>query len=386
MWLVRPVESFSQPWLLRDHDLARRWIFEHRKLCRSQTFDLVAKACRLLEVEIGGGFTHAGLEIGDDCFEIMADGRGLGELAGTGGAGCDQHVVALVHTVKNIGDALAYAFRRNALRLVVVLLLLATAVGFLDRALHRPRQSIGIEHNLAVDVTRGATDRLDQTGLAAEESLFIRIKNGNQRAFRNIEAFAQQVDANKSIKSAKPQVTNDLDAFQRVDVAVHVAYADALLVQIFSQVLRHALCQHRNKRTKTLCRHLPDFADEIVDLCPGGPNLDGWIDQARGTDHLFDENAARFFHFPSAWRCGDRQCLRTHGVPFFETQRAVVHAGGQAETIFSKRCLPPEVASIHPTELRDSDVTFVNENQCVVGNVFEQRGRRLARLAAGEVA
>src|SRR5262249_57462557 len=80
MWLVRPVESFSQPWLLRDHDIARRWIVEHRKLCRAQTFDLVAQARGLLEVEIGGGFTHAGLEIGDDRFEIVADGRGLAEL------------------------------------------------------------------------------------------------------------------------------------------------------------------------------------------------------------------------------------------------------------------------------------------------------------------
>src|SRR5262245_37802477 len=136
MWLVRSIESLTQPWLLCNHNIARRWIVEHGEFCRPETFDLVAQTCGLLEVEIGGGFTHAGLEIRDDCFEIVADGRGFGELASPGGAGCDQHVVALVHAVKNIGDAFAYAFRRDSIRLVVILLLLATAVGFLDRALH----------------------------------------------------------------------------------------------------------------------------------------------------------------------------------------------------------------------------------------------------------
>ena len=41
---------------------------------------------------------------------------------------------------------------------------------------------------------------------------------------------------------------------------------------------------------------------------------------------------------------------------------------------------------IHAAELRDGDVALVDEHQRVVGHIFEQRRRRLARLAAGEVA
>src|SRR5262249_7783663 len=89
---------------------------------------------------------------------------------------------------------------------------------------------------------------------------------------------------------------------------------------------------------------------------------------------------------PSAWGCGHPQCLRTHSIPFLETQRTVVHAGGETETVFGKRRLPTEIAAIHAAELRDRDVTFVYENQRVVGDVFEQRGWGLARLAAGQVA
>ena len=67
-------------------------------------------------------------------------------------------------------------------------------------------------------------------------------------------------------------------------------------------------------------------------------------------------------------------------------KRTVVHAGGQAEAVFGQRRLAPEVAAIHAADLRDGDVALVDEDQRVVGDVFEQRRRRIARLAAGEVA
>ena len=47
---------------------------------------------------------------------------------------------------------------------------------------------------------------------------------------------------------------------------VHVAHADALLVQIFGEVLGHALGQHGDERPVAFLRHLPHLADEIVDL------------------------------------------------------------------------------------------------------------------------
>ena len=78
--------------------------------------------------------------------------------------------------------------------------------------------------------------------------------------------------------------------------------------------------------------------------------------------------------------------LRAHHVPFLEPQRTVVHAGGQAETVFGQRRLAAEVAAEHAADLRHGDVAFVGEHQRVVGHVFEQRRRRLAGAASGEIA
>ena len=106
-----------------------------------------------------------------------------------------------------------------------------------------------------------------RTGLAAQEAFLVGVENGDQRAFRNVEALAQQIDADQRVEGAEPQVADDLDALDGVDVGVHVAHADALLVQIFGQVLGHALGQHGDQRRdsplRATCAHL---ADQIVDL------------------------------------------------------------------------------------------------------------------------
>ena len=81
-----------------------------------------------------------------------------------------------------------------------------------------------------------------------------------------------------------------------------------------------------------------------------------------------------------------RNRLRPHRVPFLEAQRPVVHAGRQAEAVFGQRRLAAEVAAIHAAELRHRDVALVDEDQRIVGHIFKQRRRRLAGLAAGEIA
>ena len=129
-----------------------------------------------------------------------------------------------------------------------------------------------------------------------------------------------------------------------------------------------------------------DLADEIVDLRARRADVDRRIDQPGRADHLLDEHAAAFVQFPAARRRRHRDRLRAHHVPFLEPQRTVVHAGGQAETVFGERRLAAEVAAEHAADLRHGDVAFVGEHQRVVGHVFEQRRRRLAGAASGEVA
>ncbi len=114
--------------------------------------------------------------------------------------------------------------------------------------------------------------------------------------------------------------------------------------------------------------------------------MDGRIDQTCRADHLLDEHAAALVQLPAARCGGNRHGLRAHHVPFLEAQRAVVHAGGQAETVFRQGRLAAEVAAEHAADLRNGDVAFVGEHQRIVGHIFEQRRRRLARPPSGEIA
>src|SRR3977135_691585 len=139
--------------------MLRGRVVDHGELGGAQALDLVAHAGGLLEVEVGGGLAHAGLQIGDDRLEIVPDGGGVLELAGSARAGRDQDVVALIHAVHDVGDATADALRRDAVLGIVVALLVAPAAGLRHGALHRAGDGVGIENDLAVDVARRAAAR-----------------------------------------------------------------------------------------------------------------------------------------------------------------------------------------------------------------------------------
>ena len=70
---------------------------------------------------------------------------------------------------------------------------------------------------------------------------------GDQRDLGHVEALAQQIDADQHVELAEPQVADDLDALDRIDVGVQVAHLDAVLAQIVGQVLGHPLGQRRHQ-------------------------------------------------------------------------------------------------------------------------------------------
>src|SRR5438132_370489 len=57
-----------------------------------------------------------------------------------------------------------------------------------------------------------------------------------------------------------------------------------------------------------------------------------------------------------------------------------------SECIYRERCLAPEIAAEHGADLRNGDVALVGKHQRIVRDIFEQRRRRLAGPAAGEIA
>ena len=275
---------------------------------------------------------------------------------------------------------------RDAVGLVPRHLLLAAARRLGHGPLHRAGDVVGVEDDLTVDVARGAADGLDQRRFGAQKTFLVGVEDGDEAAFGNVEAFAQQVDADQHVERTEPQVAQDFDALQRLDVGVHVADANGVLVQIFGEVLGHALGQHGDQRAVAGLGGFADFADDVVDLGLGRAHLDRRVDQAGRADDLLGEDAAGLLHLPRGRRRGNRDGERAHGVPLLEAQRPVVHAGGQAEAVFGERRLAPEVAAVHAADLRDGDVALVDEDQRVVGDVLKQGRRRVAGAAAGKIA
>ncbi len=66
-------------------------VVHHCQLDLAKPLDLIAQPGRLLEFEIGGGIAHSTFEIGNNGFQIVADGRPV-----FGKTGIDEDVIALV--------------------------------------------------------------------------------------------------------------------------------------------------------------------------------------------------------------------------------------------------------------------------------------------------
>ncbi len=156
--------------------------------------------------------------------------------------------------------------------------------------------------------------------------------------------------------------------------------------QVFRQVLRHPLRQGGDQHAPAARGDGLAFVQQIVDLMFDRAYLGDRIDQAGRTDHLFGEHAGGALHLPRSRRGGDEHRHRPEAFPFLELQRPVVDAGRQAEAELRQHGLAVEVAAIHAADLRHRDVAFVDDQQCVFRQVFEQRRRRVAGLSSGQVA
>ena len=113
--------------------------------------------------------------------------------------------VDLAGLVGRLHDLLDVALDRgggDAVGLVIGLLFLAAAVGLGDGAFHRAGHAVGIEDDAAIDVTRGAADGLDEGGFRAQEAFLVGIEDGDEAALGDVEALAQQVDADEAVEAA----------------------------------------------------------------------------------------------------------------------------------------------------------------------------------------
>ena len=127
-------------------------------------------------------------------------------------------------------------------------LALAPLLRDLDRPGHRRRDLVGVHDDLTVDVARGAAHGLDERRLAAQEALLVGVEDADERHLGQVEALAEQVDADEHVELAEAQPAQGLDALDGVDVAVQVAHPQPLLEQVLGEVLRHLLRQRGDER------------------------------------------------------------------------------------------------------------------------------------------
>ena len=107
-----------------------------------------------------------------------------------------------VDAFQNIGDTLFHAFGSDAVFGVVGHLAGAAAVGLANGVIQAFGHGVGVKNYPAIDVAGRAPDGLDQ-GPLGSGSLPVGVQNGDQRAFRNIESLAEQVDADKTVERAE---------------------------------------------------------------------------------------------------------------------------------------------------------------------------------------
>jgi len=107
---------------------------------------------------------------------------------------------------QHVADCPADAGSRDTVLFVVDNLNLPSAIGHINRPLHTAGNMVGVHNNPTFDVPGGPANSLNQGLLGTKKALFIGVQNGYQRHFRQIQAFAQQVDADQDVVDTQPEV------------------------------------------------------------------------------------------------------------------------------------------------------------------------------------
>ena len=345
--------------------------------------DFVTEAGCEFEVEVAGGITHVGGEGGDELLDfggaigLVGDGNQVVGGVFVGGVG---------ELVENVGDFFAEGLGVDAVFGVVGDLFFAAAFGFVDGVLHGVRDFVGVHDDFTGDIAGGTADGLDEGGGGSEEAFFVGVEDSDEGDFRQVEAFAEQVDADENVVFAEAELAEEFDALQGVNVGVEVADFDAGVDEVVGEVFGHFLGEGGDEDAFVFSGAGADFADKVVDLAGSGFDGDFGVDEPGGADDLFDVFAAGGCEFVAAGGGGHVDGLANAFFEFFPGEGPVVEGGGEAEAEFHQVAFPGHVSFEHGTNLGDGDVGFVDDGEEVVGEIVEEGGGGAAGGSAVEVA
>ena len=269
---------------------------------------------------------------------------------------------------------------------VVLLLEMSPPLGLLDGGAHRGSDRVGVHDDHALGVARRPTAGLDEGALRAQEALLVGVEDGHQRHLGDVEALAQQVDANEHVEVALAQLADEFDPLQGLDVGMQVTHPYAQGVVIFGEILGHALGQGGDQHCLTAVGAEADLLEQIVHLGGRRAHLDARVEQPGRADDLLHHLAAGLLQLVGAGGGGDIDHLVDAGDELVEAQGAVVQRRRQAEAVVDQGLLARAVAVVHAVELADGDMALVDEEQIVGREIVEQVGGRRPLGLAGEVA
>ena len=167
---------------------------------KTDALRLVSKRGGTLELEVASRLAHLGLELGDQLLDLLP--AQFGERPPIAGTVSGRILGHRAQAVVDVSDLLDDRGRLDAVLDVVRLLDRAAPVRLIDGDLHRLRHPIGVHDDLAPDVAGGPADDLDERPGAAQEALLVRIEDGHQGDLGQVDALAQEVDADEDVEDA----------------------------------------------------------------------------------------------------------------------------------------------------------------------------------------
>ena len=141
--------------------------------------------------------------------------------------------------------------------------------------------AVGVHDHRAVDVARRPADGLDQRPLRTQIAFLVGVEDRHQRDLGEVEPLAQQVDADQHVELAAPQIADDVDALEGLDVGVQIAHPHAELLVVVGEVLGHPLGERRHQHALLPFDALADLFEQVVDLLARRAHDDLRIDAAR---------------------------------------------------------------------------------------------------------
>lgn len=348
---------------------------------------LVPQLCRRDKIEILGSSEHGLSGLLDRlgklvCVHVLND-----RVGGNGdafGFGISKRFLAGKYGRSLNG--LVERLRSDIVFGIVPQLFLPSAVRLIDGQAHGLRNGIGIHDDGTFDVTCRSAGCLGQRAMRPKEPLLVGIENGDERNFRKIESFAQEINANEDVDHTFPERIEYLYPFHRIDIAMDIIHPYAVVEQIGSEFLRHTFGESSNERSLILLPSLFDLLHEVIDLVEGRPNIDNGVEQTRRSDNLFDELATGFLQFIVGRCCGNIDGLRLQFGKLLELQWSVVGSGGESEPVFNEIRLARLVASVHGLNLRYGYMGLVNDQQEILREIVEQAERARPRRSSVEIA